>query len=107
MVGVKYSKIKDNMLYGSTAMLLSGRKKGRNPMHIITVSKRLFNPVRLPGMGRSIEINGLSDSEVVQIRQAFIQQHLAVEFEEEPGTQYPVIQLWANPHGGGQVTVFV
>ncbi len=76
-------------------------------MHIVTVSKRLFNPVRLPGMGRSIEINDLSDSEVIQIRHAFTQQNLAVEFEEEPGTQYPVIQLWANPHGGGQVTVFI
>lgn len=76
-------------------------------MHVVNVSKRLFNAIALPGMGRSIEMNDLSDQEIAQMLRSFSQKALCVEFTEEPGTQHPVVQLWANPHGGGQITLFV
>ncbi len=75
-------------------------------MKVFKVSQNLLNPIRLPGMGRSIEVFGLSEAEVVEIRSAFAQRELFVEFEEEPGQQLPVVQLWANPHGS-DVTLFV
>lgn len=75
-------------------------------MKVVKVSKNLLNPIRLPGMGRSIEVFGLSDVEVAEIRSAFAHQELVVEFEEDPGQQVPVVQLWANPHGS-DVTLFV
>ncbi|WDL97541.1 hypothetical protein [Alicyclobacillus sp. ALC3] len=75
-------------------------------MKVVKVSKNLLNPVRLPGMGRSIEVFGLSESEVLEIRSSFTRRELVVEFEEQPGQQLPVVQLWANPHGS-DVTLFV
>jgi len=75
-------------------------------MKVITVSKSLLNPISLPGMGRSIEISGLSESDILDIRNAFSQKALCVEFTEEPGTKLPVVQLWANPHSP-QITLFV
>lgn len=75
-------------------------------MEILKVSKRLFSPISLPGMGRSVEIDNVSREEAMQIQALFARQDLAVEFIEEPEIHYPVVQLWVNPHGG-QVTVFI
>lgn len=57
-------------------------------------------------MGRSIEVPDLSESDAVQARKAFAEGQLFVEFEEEPGTELKVIQMWANPHSS-QLTLFV
>ena len=75
-------------------------------MKVFTISKNLLNPISLPGMGRSIEVNGLSEREILEIRAAFSQRELSVEFSEEPGIQVPVTQLWANPHAL-QITLFI
>lgn len=75
-------------------------------MKVVTVSKNLFNPIPLPGMGRSVEVAGLDEMELREVRAAFAQHELYLEFTEEPGTQLPVVQLWANPHAP-QVTLFV
>lgn len=75
-------------------------------MKVVTVSKRFFNPITLPGMGRSIDLADLTALEAQEIRVAFSRRELYVEFAEEPGTEIPVIQLWANPHSP-QVTLFV
>lgn len=73
---------------------------------MIPVSKRFFVGITLPGMGRSIDLINQSADDVAIIRRAYHAQDLAVEFIEEPGTIYPVIQLWINPHGD-QVTLFI
>jgi hypothetical protein len=75
-------------------------------MEVLKVSKNLFSPVSLPGMGRSIEVNDISREEILRIQSLVAQENLAVEFVEEPGTQYPVLRLWINPHEA-QVTLFV
>ena len=77
-----------------------------DPLKIITISKNAFNPISLPGMGRSIEVTELSDTEIMDIRSAYLQNELYIEFTEEPGTQLPVLQLWTNPHSP-QITLFV
>lgn len=73
---------------------------------VIPVSKRFFVGITLPGMGRSIDLINQSADDVDTMRRAYHAQDLAVEFIEEPGTTYPVIQLWINPHGD-QVTLFI
>lgn len=75
-------------------------------MKVVSVPKILLSPIALPGMGRSIDVAGLSAVEVLQIRSALAQGELFVEFEEEPGQQIPVINVWANPHQA-QVTLFI
>lgn len=75
-------------------------------MPTITVSKRFYTEVALPGMGRSIDLIGQSATDVASLRQAFQARDLYVQFVEEPETSYPVIQLWASPHGD-QVTLFI
>lgn len=75
-------------------------------MTVIPVSKRFFVGIALPGMGRSIDLINQPASEIQRIRQAFQAHDLAIEFEEEPGTTYPVVQIWINPHGD-QVTLFI
>lgn len=75
-------------------------------MTVIPVSKKFFVSIALPGMGRSIELNDQPASEIQRIHRAYQTQELAVEFIEEPGTTYPVVQLWVNPHGD-QVTLFI
>jgi hypothetical protein len=75
-------------------------------LKIITVSKMLLNPITLPGMGKSIELGGLSVSEAAEIKQAFAANELFVEFQEEPGRTVQVVSLWPNPHSS-QITVFV
>jgi len=73
---------------------------------VLTVPKSSYNPISLPGMGRSIEVSGLCAQEVLDIRNAFSRKELCVEFVEEPGTELPVVQLWANPHAL-EVTLFI
>ena len=75
-------------------------------MKIVTISKNLFNPISLPGMGRSIELTGLPAAEMLEISNSFSQRELYVEFTEEPGDRLLVIQLWSNPHAP-QITLFV
>ncbi len=73
---------------------------------VITIAKKLLNPISLPGMGKSIELNGLTQEEVLHIHSAFSKKELFVEFTEEQGHEIPVTNLWANPHAL-QVTLFV
>lgn len=73
----------------------------------ITVSKTDLNSINLPGMGRSIELNGLKPDEHSTLREAFASKTLQVEFEEEKGTSYPVINLWSDPHSHSRLTVFI
>jgi hypothetical protein len=73
---------------------------------IVSVSKSLLNPISLPGMGRSMELSGLSEQEMLDIKSAFSRQELYIEFVEETGTEIPVTQLWANPHAN-QLTLFI
>lgn len=75
-------------------------------MKVVRASKSLFNPIALPGMGRSVEVTDLSAQELLEVRTAFAKRELFLEFTEEPGVQMPVKQIWANPHGL-QVTLFV
>jgi len=75
-------------------------------MKIVTISKNIFNPISLPGMGRSIELAGLPAAEMLEIRSAFSQRELYVEFTEEPENRLLVVQLWSNPHAP-QITLFV
>ncbi len=75
-------------------------------MEVMKVSKGLFNPVNLPGMGRSIELNDISRERIAHIHTMVAQNNLAVEFLEEPGVQYTVRQVWVNPHEQ-QITLFV
>ena len=75
-------------------------------MKVVSASNALLSPISLPGMGRSIDVSGLTDQDVTDIRIAFSTGELFVEFTEEPGRQIPVVQLWANPHSP-QVTLFI
>lgn len=87
--------------YGKTQI-----PKGGNPLKIVTVSKDLFSPISLPGMGRSIEMAELPEREILDLRKAFAQGELYVTFTEEPDTRLMVKQMWINPHAP-QATLFV
>ena len=76
-------------------------------MRTLLVSKKLLNPVFLPGMGRSLEIINLTGGENLEIRGAFSQQNLQVEFEEERGIFHTVINLWSDPHTMAKLTLFI
>lgn len=73
----------------------------------ITISKSYLNAIHLPGMGRSIELDGLKPEEHQALRQAFASQNLQVEFEEEKGTYYDVKNVWMDPHTNQKLTVFI
>lgn len=73
---------------------------------VVSASKRFFVGIALPGMGRSIDLVNQTPEALRAMQEAFQRQDLAVEFVEEPGTSYPVIKLWVNPHGD-QVTLFI
>jgi hypothetical protein len=76
-------------------------------MHTIVISKKRLNTLVLPGMGRSIELNGISDKENFEIRQVFPEGTLQVEFEEEPGVYHQVINIWPDPHSVTLLTLFI
>ena len=61
----------------------------------------------LPGMGRSAELNGVTEEQNMTMRQAFSQRVLQVEFEEEPGVFHAVTNLWPDPHSMDRLTVFI
>lgn len=76
-------------------------------MKVITVPKSLLNPISLPGMGRSIEVNNLPQQEAFEVRGAYSAQQLYVQFEEGPNDTYPVINLWPDPHDPTRITLFI
>lgn len=76
-------------------------------MKTISVSKKLLNSIALPGMGRSLEVTNLSGGENLEIRQAFADRNLQIEFAEEPGVYYPVINMWTDPHSMMRMTLFI
>ncbi|HEX7056656.1 MAG TPA: hypothetical protein VF260_05600 [Bacilli bacterium] len=76
-------------------------------MQTVVVSKSQLNPVKLPGMGRSIELNELSGIKNIEIRQAFSRGALQVEFEEEPGVYHRVVNVWPDPHTTTRLTIFI
>ncbi|QQE77182.1 hypothetical protein [Alicyclobacillus sp. SO9] len=75
-------------------------------MKTLTISNQYLNPVCLPGMGRSIELSGLDESELIDIRHAYTSGQLYIQFTEEPDEPHRVINLWANPHSP-QITLFI
>ena len=75
-------------------------------MKVITVSKELLNPLSLPGMGRSLELNNISEGENMEIRNAYANKELVVRFEGEEATHL-VIQLWPDPHYISRLTIFI
>jgi hypothetical protein len=75
-------------------------------MKTLTISKQYLNPISLPGMGRSLELSGLAEEELVDIRSAYASGTLYIEFTEEPDERYKVINVWANPHSP-QITLFI
>lgn len=75
-------------------------------MKVLLLPRVLLNPVSLPGMGKSIELPEMSETENQEIRRAFAQGELYVEFDEEPGVTHKVSNLWANPHSS-QATLFI
>lgn len=86
---------------------LNRLRNGGIAMKVLTVPKILLNPISLPGMGKSIEVNNLSQEESFEVRGAYSSRELYVEFEEEPGTTHPVINLWPDPHDQTRVTLFI
>lgn len=76
-------------------------------MKLVTVPKILLNPISLPGMGKSIEVNQLSPEESLEVRAAYSARELYVQFEEESGVTHPVINLWPDPHDSTRVTLFI
>lgn len=76
-------------------------------MKTLSVSKNLLNPIVLPGMGKSVELNHLTNEENQDIRQAFAENNLQIEFLEEPGQYHAVINLWADPHSMARMTLFI
>ena len=76
-------------------------------MHTIVLSKKLLNSISLPGMGRSMELNGITHKENFDIRKAFSEGILQVEFEEEPEVYHRVINLWPDPHSMERFTLFI
>lgn len=73
----------------------------------LTLSKKLLNSITLPGMGRSIELNGLTPEENQKLKQAYSTSNLQVEFEEEQGAFHEVLNLWADPHTTERMTLFI
>jgi len=76
-------------------------------MKVISVPQMSLNPISLPGMGRSIELSDVSDQEIFEIRSAFAEKQLFVTFTETAADPVLVINVWPNPHGGGQITLFI
>ena len=75
-------------------------------MKKLILPRGLLNPISLPGMGKSIDLGEMSGSENQEIRSAFAQGNLYVEFDDEPGVTHKVVNLWANPHSS-QATLFI
>jgi len=74
---------------------------------VVTVPKMWLNPISLPGMGRSIEVNNLTQAESHEVRGAFAVADLHIEFEEEPGATHLVLNLWPDPHDSARATLFI
>ncbi|KPV42624.1 hypothetical protein [Alicyclobacillus ferrooxydans] len=75
-------------------------------MKVFVLSRVLLNPIALPGMGKSIDLPEMAPQENQEMRMAFSQGELYVEFDDEPGVTHKVINLWANPHSS-QATLFI
>ncbi len=82
-------------------------KKEFSPMKMIKLPRQLLNPTALPGMGRSMELYHLEAPQRAAINDAFSRKELYIEFEDEDGTAYPVINLWADPHDPSRLTLFI
>ncbi|MFC4076182.1 hypothetical protein [Salinithrix halophila] len=76
-------------------------------MKIVTLPRKLLNPLALPGMSRSLEVHGLAEEESTEMKDAFSRQELFVQFEGGKGTTYPVINLWPDPHDPARITLFI
>ncbi|MCL6517890.1 hypothetical protein [Alicyclobacillus sp.] len=103
------------------------------PPVVLVVPSQLLSAIPLPGMGRSIDLGGLTMDQVAEIRTAFARGTLFVQLDDaadghggEPeddtgdaggeaavregarskSRPIPVQQVWANPHAA-QVTLFV
>jgi hypothetical protein len=73
----------------------------------LTLSRNLLNPMTLPGMGRSIEVSGLSSPENLEIRSEWQKGELYIEFDDEPGNGHRAINLWPDPHDISRLTLFI
>lgn len=76
-------------------------------MKVLKVPKFLLNPISLPGMGRSIEMNSLPPEDAFAVRNAYGVNELFVEFDEEPSEAHQVINLWPDPHDATRLTLFI
>lgn len=72
----------------------------------MSIDRRRLNPVPLPGMGRSIELFGISEAEAAEIRAAFASKSLAVRFDGEE-EEHRVANIWPDPHDPSRMTVFI
>lgn len=74
---------------------------------IVKASKKNLNGLPLPGMGRSVELMGLTQEEHARIRTAFAASDLMLQWIEE-GDQapLPIRQVWSDPHDVSRMTLF-
>ena len=76
-------------------------------MKTLTLSRNLLNPMVLPGMGRSIEVSGLTSADNLEIRSEWQKGELYIEFDDEPGSSHRAINLWPDPHDMSRLTLFI
>lgn len=76
-------------------------------MKVLRLPQKLLNPINLPGMGRSLEINGLEADSRNRIQEAFSKRELFIDWEEKPGTRDQVVNLWPDPHDPSRITLFI
>ncbi len=76
-------------------------------MKTLTLPRHVLNPMVLPGMGKSIELSGLTSPENIEIRNEWQKGELLIEFDDEPGVTHRVIHLWPDPHDMSRMTLFI
>jgi hypothetical protein len=87
------------------SQILKAYLKGVARMKVVTLPRKLLNPLALPGMGRSLEVH-MYRSKKAKRCESF-QSKERVQFEGGKGTMYPVINLWPDPHDPTRVTLFI
>jgi hypothetical protein len=93
-----------NLYHGRLVVVWTTREAIR--LKIVTASRLMLNPVALPGMGKSIELFNLLESEAMEIRMAYGREELLLQFEGESEV-FPVQNLWPDPHDLTRLTLFI
>ncbi len=76
-------------------------------MKTLTLPHHMLNPMTLPGMGKSIEVSGLTGPENMEILSEWRKGELMIEFDDEPGVSHKAINLWPDPHDVSRLTLFI